>query len=125
MAYCRWSTDDFQCDVYCYADVKGGWTIHVAGLRNVGPEPRPKTPPLAKDNINAWLDSHRALMAWLEKAERVKIGLPNDGETYNVASPGEAADVLVELREKGYLVPQFAIDALREEQTELDKEEAK
>ena len=29
MSYCRWSSDNFQCDVYCYADVSGGYTTHV------------------------------------------------------------------------------------------------
>lgn len=29
MSYCRWSSDNFKCDVYVYADVSGGWTTHV------------------------------------------------------------------------------------------------
>jgi hypothetical protein len=33
MSFCRWSSDNFQCDLYCYADVGGGYTTHVAGYR--------------------------------------------------------------------------------------------
>jgi len=33
MSYCRWSTDNFKCDLYCYKDCRGGYTTHVAGNR--------------------------------------------------------------------------------------------
>src|SRR5687767_6611694 len=41
MSYCRWSTDDFQCDLYCYEDVSGGFTTHVAGRRKIWDAPLP------------------------------------------------------------------------------------
>ena len=44
-----------------------------------------------------------------------KIGLPEDGETFNDATAGDCADRLEYLRALGYQVPQYAIDALREE----------
>jgi len=43
------------------------------------------------------------------------IGLPFDGETFNDPTPGECAERLEWLRGLGYVVPQFAIDALRAE----------
>ena len=43
------------------------------------------------------------------------IGLPCDGESFNDSTPGECADTLERLRGMGYIVPQYAIDALREE----------
>ncbi len=36
MSYCRWSTDEFRCDLYIYANVNGYWTIHVAGRTRDG-----------------------------------------------------------------------------------------
>lgn len=40
MSYCRWSSMNWQCDVYVYEDVSGGWTTHVAGSRRLfGPIP--------------------------------------------------------------------------------------
>ena len=35
MSYCRWSSDDFQCDVYVYESVAGGFVTHVAANRVV------------------------------------------------------------------------------------------
>ena len=35
MSYCRWSSDDFQSDVYVYEDCRGPWVVHVAGRRHV------------------------------------------------------------------------------------------
>ena len=31
MSLCRFSTDNFKCDLYCYYDVRGGITIHIKG----------------------------------------------------------------------------------------------
>ena len=39
MSYCRWSSDNWKCDLYCYEDVSGGITTHVAGNRIVGDIP--------------------------------------------------------------------------------------
>jgi hypothetical protein len=30
LSYCRWSSDNFRCELYCYQDTCGGWTTHVA-----------------------------------------------------------------------------------------------
>jgi hypothetical protein len=54
-------------------------------------------------------------MAWVEKAERKPIGLPHDGETFDDPTASDAADRLQMLKDSGYNVPQYAIDALREE----------
>ena len=44
-----------------------------------------------------------------------KIGLPEDGETFNDATAEDCAARLEYLRALGYRVPQYAIDALRDE----------
>jgi hypothetical protein len=119
MSYCRWSSDDFQCDVYVY-DGGGGWTTHVAGNRPVGAVP--PTPP--KRNDPAWprefLAAHQAQMAFLETCERVAITLPHAGESFHDDTPGECADRLEMLRALGYKVPQYAIDELRAEALDND-----
>jgi len=33
VAYCRWSSANWRCDVYCYASVSGFWVTHVANNR--------------------------------------------------------------------------------------------
>lgn len=35
MSYCRWSSMNWKCDVYVYADASGGWTTHVASRKRI------------------------------------------------------------------------------------------
>jgi len=119
MAYCRWSSDDWSCDIYCYEDCWGGFTTHVAGNRVVGDIP--KTPPLTKASISDYMVAHKAQMAFLEMCQRKPLGLPHAGESFNDPDAASCADRLEELRVIGYNVPQYAIDALREEAEEEDE----
>jgi len=116
VSYCRFSSEDFQCDVYCYEDVSGGWTTHVATNRPVLDGTLPPPIMLAPENIKEWMARHEKVMEWVSKAERKQIGLPHDGESFNDPTAGEAADRLQTLKDLGYMVPQYAIDDLREEQ---------
>lgn len=116
MSYCRWSDNDHMCDVYVYEDVAGGWTTHVAGRRVIYKEALPEIVSFSAGQ--AWWDRKDRVSEMFDKAERVDIGLPHDGESFSDDDPGECADRLESLREIGYLVPQYAIDALRAEQTE-------
>ena len=119
MSYCRWSSDDYQCDVYVYKDVCGGWTTHVAGSRYVFKEPLPpKVPPT---DTAAYVKRYEEISQMIDSADLVDIGLPHDGESFNSGSAGECADLLERLRGIGYNVPQRAIDALREESAEVEE----
>lgn len=121
MSYCRWSTDDFQCDVYVYADARGGWTTHVAGRRVVYKEPLPPVVPFPGEgeSADAWFERYRKVNAMHDEADLVDIGLPYDGDCFSDDTPSECADRLAMLHDLGYIVPQDAIDALRQEQDEL------
>lgn len=147
MSYCRWSSDNMMCDVYVYADCSGGWTTHVAGNRLVVP-PIPEPPfrmvvvrdaefdmvtrklvyKRRRDELIAAITSR--LYLWLKKPHdwslkiipHKNIGLPHDEETFNHSTPAECADNLEYLRGLGYKVPQGAIDALREEQEEMNND---
>lgn len=119
MSYCRWSSDDYQCDVYVYDSVGDFVAIHVAGNRTA-----PIQPPLphvgrwwerGEEGMAAFSEREQRLMAWLETAPRLPIGLPHDGESFEMEDAAAAADKLEYLRGLGYNVPQYAIDALREE----------
>jgi hypothetical protein len=114
MSYCRWSSDDFQCDVYVYEHVHGGWTTYVAGRRCVLAEPLP-APVSLQDDPDAWFARRKRVMEMVDAAELVDIGLPHDGESFSDLTPNDCADRLEGLRAMGYVVPQYAIDALREE----------
>ena len=115
MSYCRFSSDDFQCDVYVYESCHGGWEIHVAGCRYVFKEPLPAIIPWTDENAEACIARMRKVSAMVDQAGQEDIGLQHDGESFNERSPAECANRLVYLRELGYRVPQEAIDALLEE----------
>jgi hypothetical protein len=116
MSYCRWSSNDFQCDIYCYFDVYGYYVIHVAGRRPKFIEPLP--PPSKKRGLD--IARHREVMRIVGNSPSEDIGLPFDGETYRLSTPGETAAKLEELKEAGYNVPDYAIEILKEEERDRD-----
>jgi len=114
MSYCRWSSDDFQCDVYVYEDCRGGFTTHVAGVRYVFAEPL-LAPVDYRADWDGWWARDRRVSEMVKDAGRQHIGLPHDGKSFNDDTAALCADRLEALRGMGYNVPQRAIDALREE----------
>lgn len=61
MSYCRFSSMNWMCDVYAYADMDGGWTVHVAKMGR----PFPPIPRLVGSRISM------AIHRW----SRVEVGL--------------------------------------------------
>lgn len=121
MSYCRWSSMNGMCDVYCYAHINGGYMLHVASNRLINDPP--EMPEYDEDKPNIWLDAHRERMEWYGKeAKRTKIGLSHDGETFSLDTAKQAAATLILLRDEGYNVPQYAIDQLLEEWKEENED---
>jgi hypothetical protein len=141
MSYARFSSSNWRSEVYVYEDVSGGWTTHVSAMRRVIP-PIPDLPVLLVPRFRGRWDLDKCCMVyptrlhsfaawvlygfwafWHSKVHMWtvnlfpmrRIRLPYAGETFNHGTPGECADWLLELRSAGYHVPQYAIDALREE----------
>lgn len=125
MSYCRWSTDDYQCDVYVWHDITDTWRTEVAGRRRIWKVPLP--PPVhgeigSDEWLTSFTDRHTALMRLLNDESNFDwqtIAEPDGGRSYTHDSPGECADNLQRLHEAGLNVPQDAIDTLREEHQEL------
>ena len=82
MSYCRFSSDDYRCDVYCYADALGGFTTHVASKRVVLQEPLPDPVLLEPDSTLQWLKRQSVVGEIVAKSPLVQIGLPCDGKTF-------------------------------------------
>jgi len=119
MSYCRFSSDNYQSDIYCYEHMDGGWMVNVAAKRHTSTTPIPILP------IGWWnlepqdaMKHLQAQRAWLDQAELTSIGLPHDGEEFVEESAGACLLRLDYLRGLGYLVPQGAIDALKDESME-------
>lgn len=121
MSYCRWSSDDWQCDVYVYEDVGGWWQTYVAGRKRRLREGVEFPPPVDSGAFDEWFARSRVVDAILHDANEgalwdwVDLPEPHAGASYQDATPGECADRLEMLRAVGLHVPQYAIDALREE----------
>lgn len=124
MSYCRWSSNDFQCDLYIYGDVAGGLTTHVAARRYVFDKPLPAElawpgKDASEKEIRDWAEKEVArqkeLHAMLDHDKMVDIGLPHDGATFNDPDGPSAAARVRELKALGYRVPDGVIEALEEE----------
>lgn len=127
ISYCRWSTDDFQCDLYVYEDVGGYWSINVAGRRLVWHEgflPEPVNvsadPTGFFERMSEVMDLMRHDGEDCEAYHREDIDLPHAGAHFAEATPGDAADRLEELRDLGYRFPEQVITELRQEQGTLN-----
>ena len=131
MSYCRWSCDDFRSDLYIFEHVGGFWALHVAGSRYVHtPPPTYEFPEehkvycderkisfsLTPEGVEAWIK-------WQDTDNpRVAIDLPHAGEFFECATPGDCADKAEELMALGYHCPAYAIERLRDEQAEMDRD---
>lgn len=92
MSYCRWSSDGFTSDVYCY-ESDAGFVTHVANKRH---------------------DRRREIGDHSEIPMH-EIGLAHDGATFVDAGPREMAETLRKLREEGYRVPEYVFGDLEKE----------
>lgn len=98
MSYCRWSSDNWKCDLYCYESVHGGYYTHVAGNRIVGdvPEIDWRASP---DDIAV---AYKVQREFMDNCKRRDIGLPHDCETFVDGDLESFKARLLMLREAGY-----------------------
>ncbi len=107
MSYCRWSTDDFACDVYAYEDVAGGYTVHLAGSRYVGKIPKMDWGGFEADRIDIGVIVRQCAEqdAFLRACERRPIDLPHAGESFHEPDFASFKARLLGLRALGYRFP--------------------
>ena len=124
MSYCRWSSDNFKCDLYCYG-CDTGYVTHVARNRIVGDVPTIHTRALldgAREEFNKSLKMHDE---FLDTCERVSIGLEHDGKCFVDRCLEDFRDKIVELIEMGYRVPDYVLEEIDEEMKEKHNERQK
>ncbi len=114
MSYCRYSCDDYQCNLYCY-ETEGGYQTHVAKYKAVFTEPLPPVVAFEADNGKAWFERYKAAMAIVDAAPLVPVGLASDGEDYLDSTLEEFMDTLTRLKAEGYRFPECVFDLVRQE----------
>lgn len=119
MALCRWSSDDYQCDLYVYeseGDDGICWMTHVADERYQITRPLPK--PIDDDGSPASYRRHEGRERKVDKiltlSRLVPIGLPADGESYENETAEACAERIKVLVAMGYRVPSDVIDWVHE-----------
>jgi hypothetical protein len=117
VSYCRWSSDDFQSDLYIYESAFG-FQVHVANNRHV--IDRSALPPIVEVGddgwAEAWAERYVAVMELVKDAPLEPIDLPQAGEDFTFETGAEAADKVEELIAIGYHVPKGVVESLREEE---------
>lgn len=120
MSYCRWSSEDFGCDLYCY-ESNDGWVTHVASQRIEWTPPEggtlydlPKSDAGTAD-FEAWTARRKARSAAFDAAPMHPIGLPFDGKTFTDSTLEGFRERLLSLRAAGYQFGEYVIEAVDEE----------
>lgn len=99
MSYCRWSSDDFGCDLYVY-EASDGFCIHVAASRVVGDVPK-----IDWSSPETLYESYNTQMKFMGTAKRKSIGLPHDGDNFYGLDQMRAVETLIHLKNTGYKFP--------------------
>lgn len=123
MSWCRFSTildSGDTSDLYIYESVDGGVAIHIAERRiaNISEAPKYSTEDFASGNFESFFERQK----WLENNKHYEtIGLPYDGQYFNMDDPKQIKDFLIELKDLGYLFPDYVFEYLQDYRSELLK----
>lgn len=108
MAFCRWSSMDWSCDLYCYESSQG-FVTHVAEQKVIGDIPKVDSSlflNFTDENSEKYFDQQKAQSAFLDTAQRKPIGLKYDGQTFYDDKETFLARLNM-LREEGYRFPEI------------------
>ena len=130
MSYCRWSSNNWKCDLFCYEDVSGGITTHVAGNRVVGEVPEVSLRLLQykpvsvteeiltrmrHEEFKEWTEANERQQKFLDTCQRVPIGLPYDNQSFNDPTYEDFLARLMHLRSVGYRFPDYVIEEVEDD----------
>lgn len=118
MSYCRWSSDNFECDLYCYQS-DSGWITHVASHRHAGDIPKVDWQLLQDGKGDEFNAANKKQESFLESAELIPIGLPHDGETFCDDTLNDFLATVTMLKDAGYQIPEDLIGDVKEEMGDM------
>lgn len=96
MSICRFSTDDFQCDLYIYEDIAGCITVHTAHSHTGRP--------IFLDD-----DVLRTVAEIVHSSTPIQD--PRAGKTFH-CNGEEAVALVKDLRAAGFAFPDYVLDVL-------------
>lgn len=113
MSYCRFSSDNWKSDIYCY-ESDMGIVINVAATKIDG---IPEIPSWGVVSAEEYMEAVKVQSDYMDnhQSARREIGLPYDGQYFLCGSYQQAYHKLVELKEVGYYVPEYAIANMKED----------
>lgn len=125
MSYCRFSSDGFQCDLYCYESDEG-YCTHIASQRRVLPIPQHNLDDFDSSNFEK-INELADLAQNEDLNPSFPIGLPHDGESFTDGDLESFLERLKYLKKVGYLFSDRVIECVEEElkQEELKQENLK
>ena len=117
MSYCRWSSDGYQCPLYCY-ESETGFITHVATRKPIVRCPElmliAGTTKYANwDTYQEWIHTER------NDDDYINYDLPYDGQTFEDDSLEEMRDRILMLEAAGYEIPEWVIPNIT---AEIDEE---
>lgn len=121
MSYCRWSSDNFKCDVYAYLS-DAGYMVHIASHKIVGNAPKNDWNLVkkgGKSGIKKWVAIEKKRSKWMSEAERVPIGGPLDGETFTFSNVVDFYEAMLVLCGIGYKFPDYVLVEIEAEMKDL------
>jgi hypothetical protein len=105
---------NWTCDLYCYADITGGWTTHVAPRRRIEavPEDRQLDFIAGRISLAEYRELHRQRMLAVERIRFEPLRLPHAGESFRDSTLVDFRRRLLELRRLGYRFPDEVINQI-------------
>lgn len=114
MAYCRFSSDNWKSDLYIWMGFSGVEVVvaHSRYIFNAN-YPMPSFDPIDEEfDYKAYNELYALAM---KHKDTQQIDLPMAGEFFSFDTGEEAAELLTELQQLGYHVPDGVIEELRDE----------
>jgi hypothetical protein len=105
---CKWSSDNYRCDLLVHTCGDDGWLTHVHNTRYAGPIPAVDDDAVAVE----WVEQSNRRMEALTGTERVRIHGFCDGASFHDATTEALAARLVMLQSGGYRFPDWLLDAV-------------
>lgn len=118
MAYCRWSSDNWNSDVYVFEHYNGLYCIMVRG--SVYPKEFPVKPNAGEMGEEEYAQKLREYGKLLVEVKMEKFDMPLAGQTIELSSLPQLYEKLIWMQQSGYNVPQFALDTIFKEMKEME-----